>query len=97
MSMLSIMRFVALYLIWCKFSRIDYLQYFGYGILANNTEPTEEGVYECALTAYHYITDTLEISPKHIIIYGTSMGTGKYWMTEMLESDMKRYFIGYVK
>nr|CAG4709492.1 unnamed protein product [Naegleria fowleri] len=54
---------------------VVHYEYFGYGVLQDIEEPSEQGVYECALTAYNYVVHTLNIPPESIIIYGTSMGT----------------------
>ena len=43
--------------------------------MSNVEEPSEEGVYECALTAFDYVVNSLKVSPENVILYGTSMGT----------------------
>ncbi|KAL0486258.1 alpha/beta hydrolase domain-containing protein [Acrasis kona] len=55
---------------------VMHFEYYGYGILKNNSKPSEEGVYETILGAYTYLTETLRIDPRTIILMGTSMGTG---------------------
>lgn len=48
--------------------------YRGFGI--SEGEPTEEGIYLDAQTAYEYLMNEKGISPENIIIYGYSLGSG---------------------
>lgn len=49
------------------------LEYRGFG--GNKGMPTEEGLYEDARTALNYLHQQ-GINPKHIVLYGESLGTG---------------------
>ena len=49
-------------------------EYPGYGLAPG--KPTEKGVYEAALAAYNYATETLKIPPSKLIFYGYSLGGG---------------------
>lgn len=48
--------------------------YQGYG--TSQGRPTEAGAYEDIRAAYGYLTETLEIPPSQIILYGRSVGGG---------------------
>jgi len=48
--------------------------YRGYG--RSTGKPTEQGTYRDIEAAYRYLTKTLKIDPKRIIIHGRSVGTG---------------------
>lgn len=56
----------------------------GYGILAydypgygrSDGKPNEQGCYEACEAAYLHLTQKINISPEHIIIYGQSVGSG---------------------
>ncbi|MDJ1174770.1 alpha/beta hydrolase [Roseofilum capinflatum] len=48
--------------------------YRGYG--TSQGRPTERGAYEDIRAAYAYLTETLEIPPSQIILYGRSVGGG---------------------
>lgn len=48
--------------------------YPGYGI--SEGSPSEKGCYDACQTAWNYLTDTLDIAPENIIIYGQSVGSG---------------------
>jgi len=50
------------------------LSYRGYG--DSEGQPTESGLFEDAKAGWRYLTETAHISPKDIIIYGESLGTG---------------------
>jgi len=50
------------------------LSYRGYG--KSTGSPTEQGIYIDARTAIHYASDTLQLPPEHLILYGESLGTG---------------------
>lgn len=47
--------------------------YRGFG--RNDGTPSEEGVYEDALTAYRHLTRELEVAPERIILAGRSLGS----------------------
>lgn len=49
------------------------LEYRGYG--GNKGSPTEQGLYEDGRTALRYL-DQQGVKPKHIALYGESLGTG---------------------
>lgn len=59
------------------------LRSFGYGVLSfdyrgfggNAGEPTEEGVYADAESAYRYLTQTLHVPPTRVILAGRSLGS----------------------
>jgi uncharacterized protein len=59
------------------------LRSFGYGVLSfdyrgfggNAGEPTEEGVYTDAESAYIYLTQTLRVPPTRVILAGRSLGS----------------------
>ena len=53
------------------FSVFSY-DYEGYG--TSEGKPTEAHAYEDAYAAYRYLTQILHIPPKHIIVYGHSLG-----------------------
>ena len=38
--------------------------------------PTEQGLYDDATAAYHYLRDSLGIAPGRIVLYGHSLGSG---------------------
>jgi abhydrolase domain-containing protein 17 len=48
--------------------------YRGYGTSTGN--PTEEGIYADEYAAWEYLVNTLRVPPSHIILHGTSVGTG---------------------
>jgi fermentation-respiration switch protein FrsA (DUF1100 family) len=48
--------------------------YRGFGASAG--EPDEAGLYADALASYHYLTDSLRVSPDRIVIFGHSLGSG---------------------
>tara|TARA_R110002110_G_scaffold124505_2_gene301860 strand:+ start:10771 stop:11595 length:825 start_codon:yes stop_codon:yes gene_type:complete len=48
--------------------------YSGYGL--NNGKPNEKNTYANITAAYQYLTQTLKVNPKHIILYGRSLGGG---------------------
>jgi len=48
------------------------IDYRGFG--ESGGKPSEEGLYNDALTAYNYLNKTIKISPERIIIYGHSLG-----------------------
>ena len=47
--------------------------YRGYG--RSRGKPSEEGLYQDALAAHAYLTETKQIPPKRIVIFGRSLGT----------------------
>jgi pimeloyl-ACP methyl ester carboxylesterase len=59
------------------------LRSFGYGVLSfdyrgfggNAGEPTEEGVYTDAESAYAYLTQNLRVPPTRVILAGRSLGS----------------------
>jgi pimeloyl-ACP methyl ester carboxylesterase len=59
------------------------LRSFGYGVLSfdyrgfggNAGEPTEEGVYTDAESAYSYLTQNLRVPPTRVILAGRSLGS----------------------
>ena len=53
------------------FSVFSY-DYHGYG--TSSGKPTEQHVYEDINAAYDYLINTLNIPPKHIIVFGRSIG-----------------------
>src|SRR4051794_10072757 len=48
--------------------------YRGFG--ASNGTPSEAGVYADADAAYRYLTDSMQVPPSRIILFGHSLGTG---------------------
>jgi hypothetical protein len=46
--------------------------YQGYGL--STGEPTEKGTYDAINAAYDYLTETLKIPPKQIVLFGNSIG-----------------------
>ncbi|NEO27023.1 MAG: alpha/beta hydrolase [Kamptonema sp. SIO4C4] len=48
--------------------------YRGYGL--SEGQPSEANAYEDVNTAYAYLTETLDIPPKQIIVFGRSVGSG---------------------
>jgi hypothetical protein len=48
--------------------------YRGFG--ASDGVPSEAGVYADAQAAYRYLTDSLQVPPSRIILFGHSLGTG---------------------
>lgn len=48
--------------------------YRGFGASAG--EPTELGLYEDAVASYRYLTDSLAVPPRRIILFGHSLGSG---------------------
>jgi pimeloyl-ACP methyl ester carboxylesterase len=60
------------------------LQQLGYGVLApdyrgygrSTGTPTERGLADDAMTAWRYLTDSLRVPAKHIMIVGHSLGAG---------------------
>ena len=55
------------------FSVLTY-DYPGYGY--SSGKPTELGAYNAAEVAYSYLTDSLDVPPKKIILHGQSLGGG---------------------
>ncbi len=51
-------------------------EYRGYGISSDVGSPSEEGVYQDALAAWTYLTQTLNVRPQKIAVYGWSLGGG---------------------
>jgi len=50
-------------------------EYTGYGE-SNGTMPAEQSLYDDIETVYLHLTENLNISPDHIILYGKSVGSG---------------------
>jgi pimeloyl-ACP methyl ester carboxylesterase len=50
------------------------MEYPGYGIYPGS--PTAEGILEDAMTVWEYLTQQSKLSPKDIILFGRSLGTG---------------------
>lgn len=48
--------------------------YRGFG--RSGGRPGEEGIYRDAEAAYRYLTDSLQVPPRRIILFGHSLGTG---------------------
>jgi fermentation-respiration switch protein FrsA (DUF1100 family) len=46
--------------------------YRGYGRSAGR--PTEAGLYQDGLAAYHYLVDVRKVSPKQLVVFGRSLG-----------------------
>lgn len=60
--------------------------YPGYG--TSSGKPSEQGVYAAVDVAYHYATQTLNISPQQITLYGRSLGSGpSCWLAERYPID----------
>jgi len=57
----------------CRCNILGY-DYVGYG--ASTGSPSEEGCYESIEAAYRYSMEILKISPKYLIIFGRSLGSG---------------------
>lgn len=55
------------------FSILAY-DYPGYGL--SQGQPSEQGAYQAIDAAYQYLTQTLNVAPDQIIIYGRSVGSG---------------------
>lgn len=51
------------------------VEYPGYGLL-NSLEPSEEGVYEVALTTFRFLVDEIGVRYSQIILFGRSLGSG---------------------
>lgn len=51
------------------------VEYPGYGLLSGMT-PSEDGVYEVALTAFRYLVDEINVRYSQIILFGRSLGSG---------------------
>ena len=45
------------------------------GFGTSSGEPTEQGLYDDATAAYHYLRDMLGVPPEKIVIFGHSLGT----------------------
>lgn len=43
---------------------------------SSSEPPSEQGLYDDASAAYHYLTDSLQVAPARIVIYGHSLGSG---------------------
>ncbi len=64
--------------------RLAELQSFGFGVFAYDYQgygtsqgsPSEYNSYRDINAAYRYLTETLNISPSHILVYGRSVGSG---------------------
>jgi pimeloyl-ACP methyl ester carboxylesterase len=51
------------------------VEYPGYGLLHHMT-PSEDGVYEVALTAFRFLVDEVNVRYQQIILFGRSLGSG---------------------
>mmetsp|Transcript_770 Transcript_770/g.2461 ORF Transcript_770/g.2461 Transcript_770/m.2461 type:complete len:402 (-) Transcript_770:176-1381(-) len=51
------------------------VEYPGYGLL-NGMTPSEDGVYEVALTAFRFLVDEINVRYSQIILFGRSLGSG---------------------
>jgi len=51
------------------------VEYPGYGLLHGMT-PSEDGVYEVALTAFRFLVDEVNVRYSQIILFGRSLGSG---------------------
>jgi len=51
------------------------VEYPGYGLLSGMT-PSEDGVYEVALTAFRFLVDEINVRYSQIILFGRSLGSG---------------------
>jgi len=51
------------------------VEYPGYGLL-HKMEPTEDAVYEVALTAFRFLVDEIGVRYSQIILFGRSLGSG---------------------
>jgi len=51
------------------------VEYPGYGLLSQ-LKPTEEAVYEVALTVFRYLFDEVKVQYSQIILFGRSLGSG---------------------
>lgn len=51
------------------------VEYPGYGLL-HGMEPTEDAVYEVALTAFRFLVDEIGVRYSQIILFGRSLGSG---------------------
>ena len=59
----------------CKINFVLY-EYTGYGFNQQNLSPSEKGCYDDIETVYFYLTETLKIPSKKIILFGRSVGSG---------------------
>eukprot|EP00927_Polykrikos_kofoidii_P049285 TRINITY_DN43363_c0_g1_i1.p1 TRINITY_DN43363_c0_g1~~TRINITY_DN43363_c0_g1_i1.p1 ORF type:complete len:394 (-),score=60.99 TRINITY_DN43363_c0_g1_i1:30-1211(-) len=51
------------------------VEYPGYGLL-QDMAPSEDGVYEVALTAFRFLVDEIKVRYSQIILFGRSLGSG---------------------
>lgn len=51
------------------------VEYPGYGLLSK-LKPSEEAVYEVALTAFRYLFDEVQVRYSQIVLFGRSLGSG---------------------
>lgn len=51
------------------------VEYPGYGLLSH-LKPSEDGVYEVALTAFRYLFDVVKVQYSQIVLFGRSLGSG---------------------
>jgi len=51
------------------------VEYPGYGLLSG-LQPSEQGVYEVALTAFRYLFDEVKVRYSQIVLFGRSLGSG---------------------
>jgi len=51
------------------------VEYPGYGLL-RATSPSEDSVYEVALTVLRYLVDEIKVRYSHIVLFGRSLGSG---------------------
>jgi len=55
---------------------VFHYEYVGYGLASDQGSPSEKDTYESVEAAYDYLTNTLQVSPSDIIVFGTSVGSG---------------------
>jgi pimeloyl-ACP methyl ester carboxylesterase len=60
----------------CNFGQVDIVavEYPGYGTIKG--KPTDDGLLRNVFKAYKHVVNQLSISPKKLVVYGQSMGTG---------------------
>lgn len=51
------------------------VEYPGYGLLSE-MQPTEDGIYEVALTAFRFLFDEVKVRYSQIVLFGRSLGSG---------------------
>ena len=67
---------------WCKFLsktlRVNVFayDYTGYGLAANQGDPSEEDCYADVDAAFSYVRDVLGVPARNVVLYGRSLGSG---------------------